>query len=671
MQKIKELEQQENEASTVPEEAPQKAVQMLEAPSVSPSESEVLQNLLAKHQELQRMRAAIGELGMGGPPEQAARHAEVERRRREETAQTSEQEMLMQLMQKRDQLLGMQTAIQNMQRRGETAGKEAKEALVDEQEDDDDDEDDDSDSGNDSDAEQDDDDEDENGKDGEGRTASEADILELLAHKHKELLQMRTAISQLREHEKSMQVPQPAPPSNAVEESGSEEEDLLSTLRQKREDLLKMQTALAELEKMRNGVQHFESEDQIEEIEEAQDNEDSDEHDDDDVEEIALQDDVGEAEQLQAMFARLMAKKQELDSLRSEKTEMETQMRSVAAMPKEVTYAREAGRATEDPEMLAILQHRAQAQEAVAEQERKIAELTSLQETLRSRLNEMEALELSAAPPSAAEESEEEEDAEEQEDIAEQLLELLSVKTHECQQLALVVKEARDAGMDAANPQLRQAERDLALRYAEVKQLAAYAHQMGRAVEGATDTEAAEKEESEDDEDKGLARDSHQGGQVAAVVTTGTAAAHARAREQDALENVTRLEDELRTCVEGLRTVDATAGKSICMHPAYRQMRDSVQQKMESLNAQLVDARAIYEDAVKNSELPAEDEEAREMDLTPLLKECLDKLWGRSYQCRVFTLQLLQGLADLDDSSLCMMSSCFARYLENHSVTAS
>ena len=29
-----------------------------------------------------------------------------------------------------------------------------------------------------------------------------------------------------------------------------------------------------------------------------------------------------------------------------------------------------------------------------------------------------------------------------------------------------------------------------------------------------------------------------------------------------------------------------------------------------------------------------------------------------------------QGLAQLDNSSLCMMTSCFARYLENHSVPA-
>ena len=49
----------------------------------------------------------------------------------------------------------------------------------------------------------------------------------------------------------------------------------------------------------------------------------------------------------------------------------------------------------------------------------------------------------------------------------------------------------------------------------------------------------------------------------------------------------------------------------------------------------------------------------------------LDKLWQRPYDCRIFTLQLLQSLAQLDNASLCMMTSCFARYLDNHSVPAS
>ena len=66
----------------------------------------------------------------------------------------------------------------------------------------------------------------------------------------------------------------------------------------------------------------------------------------------------------------------------------------------------------------------------------------------------------------------------------------------------------------------------------------------------------------------------------------------------------------------------------------------------------------------------AEPNKEEEIDLTPMLRAALDKLWQRPYDCRIFTLQLLQGLAQLDDSSLFMMTSCFARYLENHSVPA-
>ena len=44
-----------------------------------------------------------------------------------------------------------------------------------------------------------------------------------------------------------------------------------------------------------------------------------------------------------------------------------------------------------------------------------------------------------------------------------------------------------------------------------------------------------------------------------------------------------------------------------------------------------------------------------ELDLLPLLKASVDKLWDRPYDCRVFLMQLLQGLSDLDDQSLCMM----------------
>ncbi len=49
--------------------------------------------------------------------------------------------------------------------------------------------------------------------------------------------------------------------------------------------------------------------------------------------------------------------------------------------------------------------------------------------------------------------------------MADRVLRLLSIKTDECQQLAAVVEEAREAGMDTSNPKLRAAEMDLATRY--------------------------------------------------------------------------------------------------------------------------------------------------------------------------------------------------------------
>ena len=77
----------------------------------------------------------------------------------------------------------------------------------------------------------------------------------------------------------------------------------------------------------------------------------------------------------------------------------------------------------------------------------------------------------------------------------------------------------------------------------------------------------------------------------------------------------------------------------------------------------LIAATLIWE---KQQELEESNQALSEKQET--LKAALDKLWQRPYDCRIFTLQLLQGLAQLDDSSLCMMTSCFARYLERHSV---
>ena len=117
-------------------------------------------------------------------------------------------------------------------------------------------------------------------------------------------------------------------------------------------------------------------------------------------------------------------------------------------------------------------------------------------------------------------------------------------------------------------------------------------------------------------------------------------------------------------------------------------MRGKVVEKLESLHGQLMEARASHEassrglaasqrsldEPVEEDEEDEEDEEGaeteaeEEIDLSPTLKAALDKLWQRPYDCRIFTLQLLQSLAQLDDRSLCMMSSCFARSLENHPV---
>ena len=57
------------------------------------------------------------------------------------------------------------------------------------------------------------------------------------------------------------------------------------------------------------------------------------------------------------------------------------------------------------------------------------------------------------------------------------------------------------------------------------------------------------------------------------------------------------------------------------------------------------------------SELEQEqDSEEEADDLSPLLKAAVDNLWQRPYDCRVFTVQLLQALSELDDKSVCMMS---------------
>jgi len=328
------------------------------------------------------------------------------------------------------------------------------------------------------------------------------------------------------------------------------------------------------------------------------------------------------------------------------------------APPPQMPTAAPAGGLRED-ELRAILMHRQQAQSAVDEQERKIAQLTALQAELRGRLSEL----LEDEEAEGAEEPAEEEPAEDESnaprapadaDLAERVLTQLAAKTDECQQLAAVVEEARAAGMDPENPRLQVAERALATRYQEIKELAAFAHRLG------LDEEEDEEEEEEEEQATGalVQRDSQ--------VTDASADA--------AFEKVQRLEQELNQCVQELRAVDANASEAVARHPAFRRMRAAVVEKLETLHAELMEARAAYQQVASKGALMApqesNEEEEEQVDLSPMLRAALDKLWHRPYDCRIFTLQLLQSLAQLDDQSLCMMTSCFARYLDNHSEPA-
>lgn len=383
--------------------------------------------------------------------------------------------------------------------------------------------------------------------------------------------------------------------------------------------------------------------------------------------------------EMQQIFATLMAKKKELDTLLNAKNELESQMRDAMqaeapapakSPPKSPPKPTMAEASTEarptEKELDEIAAHRQRAQLAVEEQERKLSELTALQAALRSRLNELEAQQDEEAPAAATsfEEEEEEEDVDEDGlDMAQKLHDLISIKTAECEKLAAVVEEAREAGMSADNPRLQAAERNLAYRYSEVKELAAIADKLGLSME-----------EEEEMDEAGQAATAPSGAQESALHAR---AEQAAASKQAALENVHRLQQELESCLQQLRMIDSSTSDSVARHPAFLRMRRSVEQKMQMLHTQLGEARAVYEHEVKMSDeasmaLSQHRQDAQEphMDLTPMLKEALDNLWQRPYDARVFLLQLLQALAELDDRSVCMMASCFARYLETHSAPA-
>jgi len=234
---------------------------------------------------------------------------------------------------------------------------------------------------------------------------------------------------------------------------------------------------------------------------------------------------------------------------------------------------------------------------------------------------------------------------------------LLTGKSKECEELAAVIQDARESGIDPSDERLLQAQQMLAHRYSEVQEIAAVAKRLG--------IDAFEENEGED-EDEGY---------------------EMSPAAQEALGNVHRLTQELRSCVASLHEVEASSTPEIANHPAYRKMLSEVHSQLEALQARLDDARAIYEYEMSHAAEgtasrralmgPADDdaqqaveadEEGAQVDLGPILQAAVNKLWSRPHECRIFTLQLLKSLAELDDRSLSMMCSCFSRYLSEHAV---
>ena len=423
-------------------------------------------------------------------------------------------------------------------------------------------------------------------------------------------------------------------------------------------------------------IEHHGSSTTLEEEEEME--EEEEEEDDDDEEKKEMDDD--DDEELQQMREKLRRKRDELNQLLEAKAELQARLESadqLPAAPSLPTAPRLQPSDLDDDELRTVLLQRRQAQQAVEEQEKKIAQLAALQADLRTRLADMMA-EVEAGDDEGGGDEEAPSAAQEEPAVAspvgadgadglvERVLNLLAAKTDECQQLAAVVEEARAADMDPSNPRLQMAEQNLATRYQEIKELAAFAHRLGLGMEQQDDEDGEDEEDDEDnDEDEA----------TGALVQYG---ARDGDSTKDALEKVHRLELELGQCVQELRVVDANASESVASHPAFVRMRAAVVEKLETLHSEVMEARAVYQaniEAANGGRLLAEkgeaaDGEEEEIDLAPKLKAALDKLWQRPYDCRIFTLQLLQGLAQLDDQSLGMMTSCFARYLAKHTVPA-
>ena len=479
--------------------------------------------------------------------------------------------------------------------------------------------------------------------------AEEAALVAQLQQKRNELQKMQAAIARLEAAEQEAEAA--AEEEEEEEEEPQSEQEWLMRLMKQQQELQQLRSAIAAAKDGAAGAIGDEAPD-LSAIDEADEEEEEEEPELDEEEEAEMRE----------MLHKLNAKREELDQLMQMKAQLQARLEEqvdisepapAPSPPRPKTAPAAPTTPAGEAELRAVLQHRMEAQQAVDEQEKKIAHLTALQADLRAKLAAME--EAEGDEDEVEEEYEEEEEEEEEEapaaaddGLPERVLELLAIKTDECQQLASVVEEARAAGMDPSNPRLQLAEHNLATRYQEIKELAAFAHRLGLTMDEEEDEEEEEEEEEE-------------------PVDSDSDAAFAK---------VQRLQQELNQCVEELRSVDANASPAVAKNPAFLKMRAMVVSKLEALHSELTEAREAYDRMGKSKALvvqqqqQVQDDGQEEVDLSPMLRAALDKLWQRPYDCRIFTLQLLQSLAQLDNASLCMMTSCFARYLENHSVPA-
>uniref|UniRef100_A0A7S0IXH3 Uncharacterized protein n=1 Tax=Calcidiscus leptoporus TaxID=127549 RepID=A0A7S0IXH3_9EUKA len=661
LEKIQALDKQEAEEEAAIEELDEEDEAGREM-APADNEEDVLAMLMSKQRELQKMRSAITELqqlqsgvqdllsGRPQPPQAtASAPAEV-------GSDQYEQDFLEGLLRKRNELQRMQEALAGLT--GSGGALEAQE-LEDIEEDFEED------------FEEDEDDEAPTTQPAPAATTNELqakeEMLAMLTAKHAELTRMRASIMELQQLQADEQAA-------ALDDDDEEEEKDEEEPQTEQEWIAKLVRQQAELRQLHAAIATAEGTSGVPAAAEEVEVEADDDDDDDDDEEA------------QAMLQALAHKREELQSLLFAKASLEKQLdderksgaaTASKALPKAPPPAPPpAELKSEENELGLILERRKAAQRAVDEQERKIAELTELQETLRSRLEMMEHQgvgaddgEAEAAQAAAAdEEAEEEEEADDDEGeppsaaIQERVMRLLKVKTQQCDQLAEFVEKGRASGIDLDDERLLRAEQELAQRYAEVKDIAAIARRLGVSsfAPEEPDDDAEEQEEEEEEQEE-------------------TALYDMPPAAQKALARVEHLEGELRSCLHALAQVEAASAPNVTRHPAYVQMRADVQQQLEGLNGELEQAREVYEYemSVAAAQREAQPEvgeedglaaEEEELDLAPMLQATINKLWARPYECRIFALQLLKSLAELDDRSLSMMCSCFAKYLDEHAV---